>query len=932
MALGDGIRRNIAYVDPAERALFRDALIQLNHRFFPGDRADSVPGHVSLWFKQDEIHQATHVHNGPEFLPWHREIVNRLEEMLRQINPQLSLHYWDWTQDPRNIPDGNLGGGITGALNLFTSDFMGYGGLASAEIGEPWLSAGYYVPGAVQHRDSTGNPADPPRLVSRSVGGGIIVAPANPMDDNNVVNAPNYPTMRGLLENIHNAMHGFVNMGGAHISFRDPFVFLLHSNVDRLFSRWQTDPAHTERLDSNIVYGSESGDAGLNGNVEPWSTGHSFDEFGSEHFTRPWYAPENEGIPKNYKHPSIIAPPCYDTNFTNVPIVEVRNPGTPPIVNFNDVPEGDTAIRAAIFRVYGCGNATIRIQAGGAPASPFFILHPLTGELTVHHAAQPYIEGRIWIAYTAGAAEVPVPDGSVTFECVESGQTFTFTLRANSIIRPRVAVMLALDQSSSMDWAAGTSGAIRVEVLRDAAKTFMEIIPPGNGAGVIRFDHDAYPVGDATWPGLAVRRINTVSRFDPDRVAAINSVTSHVTNLAGATSVGDGVVMARNVLNALPAADYQHKAIIVFTDGQENRAAFLADVSGDIDNRTFAIGLGNETQVDTAKLNLLTNGTGGYLLLTGVLSASIDDYFRTSKYFLQILAGVTNNNIILDPNGYIAPGTVVRIPFQLNEADITCNPILLTDFPVVGMAIETPGGDIIDAGNAAGLGVDYAEGDNSRHYRYTLPVAFPGGNHTGTWYVVLKVEEDKYKRYLEKLSDNHSSYRSYRTHGAKYSVVINTYSNLKMAARIDQNSMAPGATITLHSVLTEYQIPVDHRASVQVEMTRPDNTQTVINLNEVEAGVFENSFQANMAGTYVCRFLAKGATLRGTPFTREQTLTAAVFNGGDTPGTPGRPQDGDGSSGGSLAELFQKCCRMQLWFWIFAIILLALILWALLRR
>jgi hypothetical protein len=45
--------------------------------------------------------------------------------MLRQINPQLSLHYWDWTQDPRSIPGANLGGGSTGNLDLFTSDFMG---------------------------------------------------------------------------------------------------------------------------------------------------------------------------------------------------------------------------------------------------------------------------------------------------------------------------------------------------------------------------------------------------------------------------------------------------------------------------------------------------------------------------------------------------------------------------------------------------------------------------------------------------------------------------------------------------------------------------------------------------------------------------------------------------------------------------------------
>jgi hypothetical protein len=106
MVLGDGVRRNIASVDPSERAMLRDAFIELNRRVFPGSLDDRpAPGRVTWWFKQDEIHQATHVHGGPEFLPWHREIVNRLEEMLRQINPQLSLHYWDWTQDPRAIPN-----------------------------------------------------------------------------------------------------------------------------------------------------------------------------------------------------------------------------------------------------------------------------------------------------------------------------------------------------------------------------------------------------------------------------------------------------------------------------------------------------------------------------------------------------------------------------------------------------------------------------------------------------------------------------------------------------------------------------------------------------------------------------------------------------------------------------------------------------------
>jgi hypothetical protein len=265
MALGDGVRRNIAAVDPAERAMLRDALVELNKRVYPGARTDPVPGGVTYWFKQDEIHQATHVHGKPQFVPWHRVIVNRLEEHLREINQQLSLHYWDWTQDPRAIVGANLGGGSTGTLNLFTSGFMGYGGAVSAAIGEPWLGAGYYVPGAIPQRDASHNPADPPLFVMRNVAG----SPATQADDDGIVAAGDYRTMWNRLKVVHDTMHGFVNMGSSHISFRDPFVFLLHSNVDRLFALWQTQAGYEERLDPAHTYGPDNDDDGLNSSGRP---------------------------------------------------------------------------------------------------------------------------------------------------------------------------------------------------------------------------------------------------------------------------------------------------------------------------------------------------------------------------------------------------------------------------------------------------------------------------------------------------------------------------------------------------------------------------------------------------------------------------------------------------------------------------------------
>ena len=880
MALGDGIRRNIASVDPAERALLRDALIELNHRYFPGSRTDPIPGGVSWWFKQDDIHQRTHVHGGPEFLPWHREIVNRFEQMLRQVDPRLSLHYWDWKQNPKSIPNANLGGGTTGTLDLFTPDFMGYGGPTPQDVGEPWLSAGYYVPGATNYRSTNpfdtvnNNPADPPRELPRSVNG----SPASASDENDVLDATTYPAMRDLLETIHDAMHGFVAMGGTHTSFRDPFVFLLHSNVDRVFARWQTDPAYPGRLEPATVYGTEGAHPGINSNIQPWSGGLS---------VRPWAPPENLGVPKTYKHPSIVHPPCYDTNHTATTHVQVTNPGSPPVINFNSVPSGTTAVRAAVFRVYTCGPAHVRVKAGAGPSAPFSILHPASGSVLVDPGEEPYQEARIWLAFTAGAAGVPVADGAATFECPESGDEFDFVIKATVIDQPRVAVALALDQSWSMSWAAGTSGQLRIDVLKDAAKAFMEVIPKDNGVGLVRFDHNSYPVSDPTFPGFPVTRILTDNEFDPDRINAVAAVTAHAPNPAGNTSVGDGVDRARQLLNALPMSDYAQRALVVFTDGLENDPLWIADVLGSIDDRTFAIGLGTEQQVNTTALRALAHGTGGFLYLSGLLSSSIDDYFRVRKFFIQILAGVTNNDIVIDPNGYIAPGTKVRIPFDLNEADIDATVLLMNDVDVIDLALETPDGTVIDAAAAGGLGLTHAVGERTRHFRFNLPVAVGAGQHAGRWHALLAIRKRDYQKELSRLGDQQGeAIQAFRAHGARYNVSVQTFSNLRMAVGVEQTGFAPGATLSFRATLTEYELPVEQRARVDVELARPGGSTVTLAMTETGPGMFEVSTVAAWSGIYQARVMATGSTLRGSTFTREHLLSVAVWSGGDVPYEP----------------------------------------------
>lgn len=84
-------------------------------------------------------------------------------------------------------------------------------------------------------------------------------------------------------------------------------------------------------------------------------------------------------------------------------------------------------------------------------------------------------------------------------------------------------------------------------------------------------------------------------------------------------------------------------------------------------------------------------------------------------------------------------------------------------------------------------------------------------------------------------------------------------------------------------VLTEYEVPVEQRAKVIVEVERPDRTTTQIPLIEVEPGVFEGEMPASLSGIYRLLFRGEGTTWHGLHFTREELRTVAVWRSGDAP-------------------------------------------------
>jgi len=356
--LGDGIRRNIATVSKQERDRFRDAIIKLHtlpQFHYPGSRTDTPAGGVSYWFKQDEIHAGSHVHVCPAFLPWHRELINRFEALLQLVDPQIALYYWDWTTDPGW---------------MFTSDFMGNGDPSvnptvppetpGGQAGEPWLTPGLYNPTASPFRtddefSTTDNPFDPPHDIARDV---RVGAPVTPAQELLLLSATSFAEFDTIMERsttndqvhnfdggLHGAAHEWIGglLGNQHTSFRDPFVYLLHSNVDRLFAMWQRQSGHSSRLDPAHVYDHTPGDWvipgtstqidpelgqgtvtsgapwwGFKSPLEPWAGGLDSDTTATGQITglrqvRPWAPPENQQILKDSRDPSVVIPASYDT-------------------------------------------------------------------------------------------------------------------------------------------------------------------------------------------------------------------------------------------------------------------------------------------------------------------------------------------------------------------------------------------------------------------------------------------------------------------------------------------------------------------------------------------------------------------------------------------------------------------------------------------
>ena len=189
------IRKNQANLSPAEWQAFINALVGLRGMGNPMPRYGAfVDVHVRAMSSSG---MSWGVHSMPgmagrNFLAWHRRFILRLEQQLQAVDPNVSLPYWNTVTHP-NIP-----------APLNTPSFITNWGLI-----RQWNRV--FLPSAMQLQS--------------------------------VMLRTEFVGFQFELERLHGGVHNAVGGQMAQTnSPADPLFWLHHSNIDRVWAKWQATP------------------------------------------------------------------------------------------------------------------------------------------------------------------------------------------------------------------------------------------------------------------------------------------------------------------------------------------------------------------------------------------------------------------------------------------------------------------------------------------------------------------------------------------------------------------------------------------------------------------------------------------------------------------------------------------------------------------
>lgn len=266
-----GVRKNAKFLSSAEREDFVKACILMkadivnpgavvNSQYSVWDEYVAVHNMIQTAFAPGSANNINFGHGGTgsySFLSWHRYFLYQFEKNLQSYVPGVMLPYWDW-QDPSIImtntflgPNGSVAQGNVIRQGYFAFDKPGSG--ANATPLPAWWPANL-----VGWRLPTMFPAAFAGGLKRQTG--VVASLPSVNDVREGLARPTYPAFQVAMESgaglssgnqMHNGMHNWIGGPGGHmtspaVSPFDPFFYLHHCNIDRLWAMWQMDGHQTE--------------------------------------------------------------------------------------------------------------------------------------------------------------------------------------------------------------------------------------------------------------------------------------------------------------------------------------------------------------------------------------------------------------------------------------------------------------------------------------------------------------------------------------------------------------------------------------------------------------------------------------------------------------------------------------------------------------
>ncbi len=213
--MSQSIRKPWREMTEDEKTSFVNALNAVSPSFV----SNMANEHMRLAF---EFGSNAHIHNSNVFLPWHRVFIHHLEEELKKVNPNISLPYWDWTDD----------------------------WLSSAEIFDNLTILGQSGNDGLIGRNISASVWRDPRFTNSKFVRNFDNSESQPTQNqiNNLVNMPqsDFTAFRETLEGgPHNTGHRLVGAGAGSpgtmatmFSPADPVFYLHHCMVDKVWHDW----------------------------------------------------------------------------------------------------------------------------------------------------------------------------------------------------------------------------------------------------------------------------------------------------------------------------------------------------------------------------------------------------------------------------------------------------------------------------------------------------------------------------------------------------------------------------------------------------------------------------------------------------------------------------------------------------------------------